>query len=75
MVAGCSLDPEQRRKSVVMSYVTTEQKDKAARLARAAEMTQSDLVRLFLVTATPEDVERLKAHPDYLALIMEESIR
>ncbi len=38
-------------------------------------MTESDLVRLFFVTATAEDVERLKSHPTYLALMMEESSR
>lgn len=75
MAAGGPLDPEQRRKSVVMAYVTAEQKETAARLARAARLTQSDLVRLFIVTATVEDVERLKNHPDYLALMMEESTR
>lgn len=75
MAAGGPLDPEQRRKSVVMAYLTAEHKDKAAHLAGAAGLTQSDLVRLFIVTATVEDVERLLNHPDYLALMMEESTR
>lgn len=75
MTAAVPLNPEQRRKSVVTGYVTAEHKEKAARLASAAEMTQSDLVRLFIVTATPEDVERLKNHPDHLALMMEEATR
>lgn len=75
MAAGGPLDPEQRRKSVVMAYVTAEQKETAARLARAAGLTQSDLVRLFIVASAIEDVERLKNHPDYLALMMEESTR
>ncbi len=69
------LEPEQRRKAVIHCYLTTEQKDVAARLARAVGMTHSDLLRLFLVTATVEDVERLKNHPAYLAVLMEEATR
>ena len=38
-------------------------------------MTTSDLVRLLLVTATPEDVERLKQHPAYLSMLLEEEQR
>lgn len=75
MAAGGPLDPEQRRKSVVMAYLTAEQKETAARLARAVGLTQSDLVRLLLLTSTVEDLERRKNHPDYLALMMEESTR
>ena len=75
MAAGGPLDPEQRRESVVMAYLTAEQKETAARLARAVGLTQSDLVRLLLLTSTVEDLERRKNHPDYLALMMEESTR
>ena len=75
MANGGPLDPEQRRKSVVMCYLTADQKDATAHLARAVDMTQSDLLRLFLVTATIEDVERLKVHPSHLAILMEEATR
>lgn len=60
---------------MVMSYVTTDQKTTVAQLALEAELTQSDLVRLLLVTATLEDVERLKGHPAYLAMLLEEETR
>jgi hypothetical protein len=69
------LEPEQRRKAVMHCYLTAEQKAEAVCLADAVDMTHSDLLRLFLVTATIEDVERLKNHPAYLAVLMEEATR
>lgn len=69
------LEEGKHRRCCVRGYFTPEQKADAARLARAVGMTESDLTRLFYVTATAEDVERLKSHPAYLALLMEESSR
>lgn len=69
------LKPEDRRKSILISYLTAEQKAGVVRLADATGLTQSDLVRLLVVTATVDVVERAKRHPAYLAILEEESIR
>jgi hypothetical protein len=69
------LEEGKHRRCCVRGYFTPEQKADATRLAQAVGMTESDLTRLFYVTASPDDVERLKTHPAYLALLMEESSR
>ncbi len=75
MPSPVPLPPSQRRSSVVLSYLTPEQKAAAAALGRAVDLTQSDLVRLLLVTSTPESVEQLKRHPAHLAILEEEATR
>lgn len=61
--------PEGRhRRSVIRCYVTRDQKAVVAALARDVAMSESDLVRLFLVTADARSVERLRHHPDYLIM-------
>jgi len=69
------LEEEQRRKAVAQGYLTHAQKDEALALAATVGMTLSDIIRLFLVTATPEDIERLKNHPAYLSMLLEEGQR
>ena len=55
------LPDRKKRRCLVQSYVTETEKQAVRDLARTAEMTESDLVRLLLATATADGVERLKS--------------
>lgn len=49
----------EKRSAVIRCYLTRSEKKDAARLARGADLSSSDLVRLLLITATPELALRL----------------
>lgn len=60
------LGKEEKRSAVIRCYVTRSEKKDAARLAAGARLTSSDLVRLLLLTATPEQALRLAVEAERL---------
>ena len=60
------LAKEEKRSAVIRCYVTRSEKKDAARLAKGAGLTSSDLVRLLLLTATSEQALRLAVEADRL---------
>ena len=63
-----SLPEDRRRRSVIRCYVTKDQKAVIAALARRAGLSESDLARLLLVTATPRIVAKLRRHRAWRSL-------
>lgn len=53
-LAGC-----EKRSAVIRCYLTRSEKKDAARLARGADLSSSDLVRLLILDTTPEQALRL----------------
>ncbi len=60
------LGKNERRSAVIRCYLTGSEKKNAARLAKAADISSSDLVRLLLLTATPEQALRLAVDAERL---------
>lgn len=57
---------EEKRSAVIRCYLTPSEKQTAARLAEDAGLSSSDLVRLLLFTATPDQARRLAAGAERL---------
>jgi hypothetical protein len=56
----------EKRSAVIRCYLTSSEKKDAARLAKGADLSSSDLVRLLLITATPEQSLRLAVDAERL---------
>ena len=59
-------DKEEKRSAVIRCYLTRSEKTDAARLAKGADLSSSDLVRLLLLAATPEQALRLAVEAERL---------
>ena len=60
------LGKDEKRSAVIRCYLTRSEKKDAARLAKKADLSSSDLVRLLLITATPEQALRLAVEAERL---------
>jgi hypothetical protein len=56
----------EKRSAVIRCYLTPSEKKDAARLAKGADLSSSDLVRLLLIAATPEQALRLAVDAERL---------
>jgi hypothetical protein len=60
------LTGNEKRSAVIRCYLTRSEKKDAARLAERADLSSSDLVRLLLIAATPEQALRLAVDAERL---------
>ena len=56
----------EKRSAVIRCYLTRSEKKDAARLAMGADLSSSDLVRLLLITTTPEQALQLAVDAERL---------